>query len=621
MPEPIDYISIADFTIKVDGKALDEALLHDLVDLVVDSNLQLTDLVTLQFYSADASLVDAATFEIGKSIEVTLVDTNLSSEPVLSLFKGEITSLEPTFTENGYVQMMLRGYDKSHRLHRGKKTRTFANKTDSDIVKQIAGEVGLKTDVDSTNPTHAHVWQNNQTDMEFLRGRAHRLNYFLYVDAEKLYFKKTVPSSGRPVELTWGRELRVFRPLMSAAHQVNKVIVRSWDPQKKEAVAGTATSPSSTKNQGGVSEGGGSVAKSAFSTAETIVVSYPQIVKAEADAIAQGLLDRLHDRFVRAEGTCVGNPHIKAGQAIDIVGVGTRFSGSYIVTQATHTFSPEGNYETNFHVRGRQADILTHMFQGHDHQQAERGLINGVVPALVTNNNDEDKKGRIKVKFPWLNDEVETNWIRFAAPGAGKTRGFYSIPEVDDEVLVAFEHGDINRPYVVGGLWNGKDTPPKPTDEVVASGKVNERIWQSRSGHVILMSDEEGKEQIVIRDKTGKNEIIVDSKEKAIIVNVDGDYTINNAGDYALNSDGDTTVTSKGKTTTDSKGDITIKTGSANISVQGSKVTIKGQSAVSIESSGKLDLKANGPLNLQGSQVAIKGTAMVQIQGPMVKIN
>ncbi len=613
MVMPVDYINIADFTIKVDGKALDDALQRNLTEIVVDSNLQLPDMVTLQFYSVDATEVDAATFDVGKSIEVTVTDTNASGEPTVTLFKGEITALEPVFMEDGYVQVVVRGYDKSHRLHRGKKTQTFANKKVSDVVSQIAGDAGLQADVDTTKVTHPHIWQNSQTDMEFLRGRAQRLNYFLYADDQKLYFKKTPPSSGAAVEVTWGRDLRNFRPRVSAAHQVNEVVVRSWDPKKKEAVEGKATSPTSTQNQGGISDGGGSVAKKAFSAAETMVVGYPEITTDEAAEIAQGLLDRLHDRFVQAEGVCVGNPNVKAGAVVDIKGVGTRFSGSYVVTQATHTFSTEGNYETTFHVRGRQGDLWTHVLQGDGRQQAERGLINGVVPAVVTNNNDEEEKaGRVKVKFPWLNDEVETDWIRFAAPGAGKTRGFYSIPEVDDEVLVAFEHGDINRPYVVGALWNGKDAPPKATNEVVKDGKVNERIWQSRSGHVILMSDEQGKEQIVIRDKSGKNEIIIDSKENAITVNVDGDYAVNNGGDY--------TLTSKGKTTTDSKGDVTIKSGSANITVQGSKVTIEGQSAVAVEAA-KLDLKATGQLNLQGTQVSIKGSAMVQIQGSMVKIN
>ncbi len=621
MVVPVDYISIADFTIKVGGAALDEALQDNITELVVDSNLQLPDMVMLRLYDDGSTLfdqgktvVDDATFDVGKSIEVSVTDTTQSGAPVVTLFKGEITALDPVFTEEGYIEVVVRGYDKSHRLHRGKKTRTFAGKKVSDIAKQIAGDVGLQADVDATKVTHAHIWQNNQTDMEFLQGRAHRLNYFLYADDKKLYFKKTPPSSGTSVELTWLHTLRSFRPRMSAAHQVNEVVVRSWDPKRKEAVEGKATSPSSTKNQGGVSEGGGAVAKKAFSAAGSMVVGYPEITADEAKEIAQGLLDRLHDRFVQAEGVCVGNPNVKASTAVNIKGVGSRFSGTYVVTQATHRFSTGGNYETTFHVRGRHADLWSHVFQGDGRQQAERGLINGVVPAVVTNNNDdEEKAGRVKVKFPWLNDEVETDWIRFAAPGAGKTRGFYSIPEVDDEVLVAFEHGDINRPYVVGALWNGKDAPPKATNEVVKDGKINERIWQSRSGHVILMSDEQGKEQIVIRDKSGKNEIIIDSKENAITVNVDGNYAVNNGGDY--------TLTSKGKTTTDSKGDITIKTGGANVTVQGSKVTIKGQSAVAIEAQGKLDLKSSGQLNLQGAQVAIKGSAMVQIQGAIVKIN
>ncbi len=620
MSVPVDYIHIASFAIKVDGKALDDALQRDLIDMAIDSNLQLPDMVMLQFYSTDTTVVDDQTFDVGKPIEVTVTDTTDPGEPLYTLFTGEITALEPTFTQEGYVRVMVRGYDKSHRLHRGRKTRTFANKKVSEIASQIAGDIGLKADVDATSTTHVHIWQNNQTDMEFLQGRARRLNYFLYVDEKSLHFKKTLPSSGQPIELTWQEDLRSFRPRMSAAHQIDKVTVRSWDPAKKEAVTGEATSPTSTSDQGGVSQGGGSVAKSAFKTAETAMVSYPQIQTSEAKAIAQGMLDRLHDRFVQAEGTCVGNPKIKAGKKVKIAEVGTRFSGTYVVTQATHTFSTAGNYETTFKIRGHQADILAHMLQGNGTQQAERGLINGVVPALVTNNNDEDKIGRIKVKFPWLNKELETDWIRSAAPGAGKTRGFYSIPEVDDEVLIAFEHGDINRPYMVGALWNGKDTPPKPTNEVVKSGKVNERIWQSRSGHVILMSDEEGKEQIVIRDKTTANEIIIDSKENAITINVDGDYTVNSGGNALVNSEGDTTLTSKGKTTTDSKGDITIKTGSANVTVQGSKVTIKGQSAVAVEAT-KIDLKASGQLNLQGAQVAIKGSAMVQIQGSMVKIN
>ena len=95
----------------------------------------------------------------------------------------------------------------------------------------------------------------------------------------------------------------------------------------------------------------------------------------------------------------------------------------------------------------------------------------------------------MKVKFPWLAND-ESAWARLAVPMAGAGRGFYFIPEVNDEVLVAFEQGDINRPYVIGCVWNGRDAPPEPASKVVdASGKVNQRILKSRLGHTITIDD------------------------------------------------------------------------------------------------------------------------------------
>ena len=116
--------------------------------------------------------------------------------------------------------------------------------------------------------------------------------------------------------------------------------------------------------------------------------------------------------------------------------------------------------------------------------------IDGVVVGLVTNNQDPDGQGRVKVKFPWLSDQDESHWARLAAPMAGQDRGAYFLPEVDDEVLLAFEHGDARFPYILGALWNGKDAPPARNDD----GKNNLRVIKSRSGHVIKLNDESGRE-------------------------------------------------------------------------------------------------------------------------------
>lgn len=163
--------------------------------------------------------------------------------------------------------------------------------------------------------------------------------------------------------------------------------------------------------------------------------------------------------------------------------------------------------------------------------------IMGVVPAIVTNNKDPEGLGRVKLKFPWFSDDNETDWVRVATFMAGSEMGGYFIPEVGDEVLVAFEHGNINAPYVIGALWNAKQKPPEKNPD----GKNNIRKFRSRSGHEIVFNDNDvekkekieihtgaghkiilddatGGEKIEIADKTGANKIIIDSVKNSITI-------------------------------------------------------------------------------------------------------
>lgn len=161
--------------------------------------------------------------------------------------------------------------------------------------------------------------------------------------------------------------------------------------------------------------------------------------------------------------------------------------------------------------------------------------ISGVAPGIVTNNQDPDGLGRVKIRFPWLSDDNETDWVRIATMMAGGERGTFFLPEVGDEVLVAFEHGDINHPYVIGALWNGAGGPP----ETNSDGQNNIRKIKSRSGHEIIFNDDDtamqekieihtnaghrillddsaGQEKIEIIDKTGSNKMTIDSVQNSI---------------------------------------------------------------------------------------------------------
>lgn len=142
-----------------------------------------------------------------------------------------------------------------------------------------------------------------------------------------------------------------------------------------------------------------------------------------------------------------------------------------------------------------------------------RNPIHGAVVGVVTNNTDAEwhldpkSKGRVKVRFPWLHDDVESHWARVAQPYAGDGRGTYWMPELGDEVCVIFEGGDINNPYVLGGIWNGPDVPPAPGNP---DGKDDTKIWQTRNGHKFVFEDHPGGERITLTDGPGSRHLVID---------------------------------------------------------------------------------------------------------------
>lgn len=201
--------------------------------------------------------------------------------------------------------------------------------------------------------------------------------------------------------------------------------------------------------------------------------------------------------------------------------------------------------------------------------EAWNSRISGVVVALVTDNHDPEELGRIKIKFPWMGEKAGEAWARLATLMGGKERGTVFYPEVDDEVLVVFEQGNINYPYVIGALWNGKDKPPEKNSD----GKNNIKMIKSRSGHTITIDDTDGKEKIEIIDKSTKNKICIDSANKKISIECGGD--------------------------------MELSATSGKFSIKAKEIEIKSSSSVKIEASAGLDMKASGTMKIKGSMVNI----------------
>jgi len=194
-------------------------------------------------------------------------------------------------------------------------------------------------------------------------------------------------------------------------------------------------------------------------------------------------------------------------------------------------------------------------------RELQTSRIFGVVVGVVSNNQDDDGLNRVKVIFPWLSEDEESHWARVTSFMAGEKRGALFLPEVGDEVLVAFEHGDVNRPYVLGALWNGTDKPPLTNSD----GKNNVRLIQSRSGHQVVLDDTDGSEKIAITDKTGKNSIVWDAAENTITITAEKDIVLKaSSGKISLDAK-ELELKSSANTTAEATGTMTVKGSTVNI--------------------------------------------------------
>ena len=214
------------------------------------------------------------------------------------------------------------------------------------------------------------------------------------------------------------------------------------------------------------------------------------------------------------------------------------------------------------------------IYEAMGEERARQGPVIGVVIGIVTNNQDPDGLGRVKVKFPWRGAADESYWARIATLMAGDQRGTYFLPEVGDELLVAFEAGDVGHPYVLGALWNGQEKPPESN----SNGNNDIRKIKSRSGHEIVLNDEQSKESVLIKTKAG-HAITLDDSSGA------------------------------------EKIEIKDKTGANSITID------SAQNAISIQCSMQLNIRANVVQIEADSTMTLKAGATLTFQGGMIQIN
>jgi uncharacterized protein involved in type VI secretion and phage assembly len=288
----------------------------------------------------------------------------------------------------------------------------------------------------------------------------------------------------------------------------------------------------------------------------SVVVDHPGSTQESLEELARARAQQMGSAAFEATAVAVGSPALRAGVAVSISGVDPALEGKWVITAARQEFG-DGTYRTHLEFTGRQDRSIQGLLSqapsgGHDRYY-------GVAVGIVTDNNDPQTMARVKVSYPWLADDAESHWARLVAPGAGKDSGVVWIPQVGDEVLVAFEHGDISYPLVLGGLWNGKDTIPFDYGSGLDAGKVTYSGLVSRTGHELGFAESSQDSSLYLQTASGSLMVVLDQQGKKIRISCDDKIAIEADGDIEIKAGGSLKLSAQSSIEIEASGQAKIK--------------------------------------------------------------
>ena len=588
--------------VQVNGAALTAEIYGALIDVRVERSLSVASRFTLRFQDPEFQLLDSDRFAVGNEIKIDL--SSLSGDYV-TVVNGEVVSLGVEQSGGERHELIVTGYDRSHRLGHETKVRTFQNQTYGDVIGSIAREHGLRAKIAPSSEVKFEYLLQTTTDFAFITEMALRTGCEWSVDDTTLVFRPR-PEGASEAQLTFGEDLRRFRARYSAAEHATGVMVRGWNASTHQAVVGENTAVFSNPPGGShppLHDEQRKEAKATFG-GKLRTGTFGAHTQDEATVLSKALAGRVAASEFMAKGEAIGRPDLKAGTTVTVKGLGKKLSGTYYVTSVEHVLGAGRPLMTRFTIGGLEPSSLVDLLGSGDARIKPWGAL-GVTIGIVTNNYDQKRPGQVKVKYPALSDDVESGWARLASVGAGSGRGMMFMPEVNDEVLVAFEQGDVRRPYVLGGVWDQQQ--PLPVDAYVEGNKVITGVIKTRRGHVLAFKDGETPADrhfsVLLAD--GSTKLFV-GEEKVELWATDGKP-------LQLKS-GQATVTLKNQGDIEMKGiNITIDAQQA-LKLSGTNVEIKANAALTAEATGQLQLKGTGPSKLESA-------AILEIKGTLLKFN
>ncbi|GIE81767.1 type IV secretion protein Rhs [Actinoplanes philippinensis] len=601
--------------VELAGAPLPDPLAALLVDGWVDAGADVPAAFRLAFTDPGGEILRKfPQVQVGAEIRLLPVTGGTRGGPLLT---GEVTGLEVD-ADGGGRTLVVRGYDPGHRLLRSRRVEGYPNMTAADIVRRVAGRLGLRIgQVDATAAVYPLATQPNITDWAFLSRLARQNDVRLYFDEEgRLRFSAlpdastappdSTPSRQSPFVLELGANTLAARAGVTAAGQVRTVSVRGWNVTTKRPLAATVAAGSTPGVRTDVTP---AELSARFGPAELVETGVPYTDQAQVRHAAQALAHDVAGSFADLEVEVTGNPLLRPGVPVAFKGAGPAFEGRYTVTGARHIFRSGRQYITRVTVSGREFRSLYGLASGGG---SDAPPMPGVVVATVSNIKDPMRLNRVKLRFPWLSDSYESDWCRVAQLG-GVRGGGLVLPEVGDEVLAAFDRGSLEHPYVLAGLYNGVDAPTADPDALPAvdpvAGTVNWRSLASRGGHQVQLLDANARRASGIRLRTGDGSLTVhlDESNTTVVVRSDGTVRIEGTRTVDVRAGRDLNLTAGGAVNISANGQVNVRAGG--------RFAVNAGGAVMLDAVGTAQVKSVGPITLTSPANTTVTSATIALLG------
>jgi len=554
-----DYGTAVTIKVVIDGQTMKHDImsieLHQFVD---DHHMLKIKLRETGQAAGDKDIEAAIPYSsfLGKSISLTVTPEGGVVEAARELgFVGLVTHVTIENSIDKINAGTIVAHSPTVTMDGAKHNAFFKEQSASDIIGSILRKypITLGT-IDSSSGSLKFSVQHRETDYEYVMRLATGSGLFALYDGKE--FRVVKPAAADVEELAWRETLGTF--VMGLGTEAAEFSAEVYNYEQKKTYTQDSKSLPLESSLSDLTKVAPDASKKIYGDSgfslEPKVISDAQSL----DAILKRERSRALGRMMHCSGRSIV-PAVASGHSVKIKGM-QKMDGTYWVNSVKHIVEESGRYHNVFECL--PLDLAFPQLK------SARPSISNLQMAVVLDNNDPERLGRVKVKFPW-NETDETPWVRVMSMHAGKDRGWFCLPELGDEVLVGYEQGTPDLPVVLGSLYNKEDAPHSEVVDDANSIKA----FMTRSGHKIVLNDTDGEEQINIVAKDG-SKIIMNSSGPSITVETGGDITIKGKN-ITIESEEELSLKSGTDFKEEAGAGMTTKA-SAACEIEGATVTVKG---------------------------------------------